>query len=193
MLNYGEELAYWYLRFNGFFIITNFVLHSDQENPTSDFDVLAIKFPCETEKIEDQTLENDPTLLDEFDKHTIIGLICEVKTGRNRSAKSLVNESYLLKALGRFGFVEDYSRYVENLKNQSIITIEGKYQIGKLFIAEGESNKEGCINISLNSISQFINNRISQYNRLKYMDRMYFPSSIYYLERTFNTMKPYSV
>lgn len=28
--NYGEERAYWYLRLNGFFPLSNFVVHKDE-------------------------------------------------------------------------------------------------------------------------------------------------------------------
>lgn len=46
-MNYGEELAYWYLRFNGFFPISNFVVHrSSGIKRTSDVDVLAVLLTC---------------------------------------------------------------------------------------------------------------------------------------------------
>ena len=178
MLNYGEELAYWYLRFNGFFIITNFVLHYEQENKPSDFDLLAIRFPHERKKIKGRTLENDQNLIRKLNNDKIIGLICEVKTGRKNHPKSLYNETYLLQALDRFGFIEDNSSYTNELKNRSIIDIEGKYQVGKVYIAEGKPKKFGCINISLNTISEFIKKRIKEDIGSKYMDRMRFPSSL---------------
>jgi hypothetical protein len=45
-MNYGEELAYWYLRLNGFFPISNFVVHRSLDVPnTSDVDVVAVRPP----------------------------------------------------------------------------------------------------------------------------------------------------
>ena len=40
MRNYGEELAYWYLRLNGFFLIENFVIHNQEHENGSDVDML---------------------------------------------------------------------------------------------------------------------------------------------------------
>lgn len=31
-MNYGETLAYWYLRLNGFFLLNNFVVHRTPGN-----------------------------------------------------------------------------------------------------------------------------------------------------------------
>ena len=35
-MNFAEELVYWYLRLNGFFPITNFVLHRDEGYPSGE-------------------------------------------------------------------------------------------------------------------------------------------------------------
>jgi hypothetical protein len=35
-MNYGETLAYWYLRLNGFFLLQNFVLHPIAESEGND-------------------------------------------------------------------------------------------------------------------------------------------------------------
>lgn len=49
MINYGEELSYWYFRLNGFFIIDNFVLHKNGEDKarknSSEVDLLVVRFP----------------------------------------------------------------------------------------------------------------------------------------------------
>ena len=47
-MDYGEDLAYWYLRLNGFFPLTNFVNHRLKEKDIkypSDCDVLAVRPP----------------------------------------------------------------------------------------------------------------------------------------------------
>lgn len=54
MMNFAEELAYWYLRLNGFFLLQNFILHHLGEGPqrgTADSDLLAIRFPYVYEQI----------------------------------------------------------------------------------------------------------------------------------------------
>ncbi len=50
-MNFAEQLAYWYLRFNGFFPLTNFVLHHGTGHRTSDTDLLAMRFPYVSEDI----------------------------------------------------------------------------------------------------------------------------------------------
>jgi hypothetical protein len=51
-VNHAEEAAFWYLRLNGFFAITNFVVHASREVfHTSDCDVLAVRLPFVYEEI----------------------------------------------------------------------------------------------------------------------------------------------
>lgn len=54
MVNFAEEIAYWYLRLNGFLLLQNFVLHRMGRGPqrgTADSDLLAIRFPYVYEEI----------------------------------------------------------------------------------------------------------------------------------------------
>lgn len=78
MRNYGEELAYWYLRLNGFFTINNFVLHHNREGRTSDADILAVRFPYVYEEVGGRDEDWDDQLVGRFNKDKIVGLICEV-------------------------------------------------------------------------------------------------------------------
>lgn len=48
----SEQLAYWYLRFNGFLTIPNFVVHPDRgSNQATDVDILAVRFPYRGENL----------------------------------------------------------------------------------------------------------------------------------------------
>lgn len=56
MANYAEQLAYWYLRLNGFFLVSNYVYHQIQEDEkarayNADADLLAIRPPYYFEEI----------------------------------------------------------------------------------------------------------------------------------------------
>ncbi len=53
MRNFGEELAYWYLRLNGFFLIDDFVLHNADlvSSQNADADVIGIRNPFTIERI----------------------------------------------------------------------------------------------------------------------------------------------
>jgi hypothetical protein len=52
-MNFSESLTYWYLRLNGFFPLSNFVLHrrNIEDRPSADTDLLAIRFPHVFEQI----------------------------------------------------------------------------------------------------------------------------------------------
>jgi len=100
-MNYGEELAYWYFRLNGFFPLTNFVLHAGEEVLyTSDCDVLAIRHPHVYEEVGGQPLDWDSVLLERLDFERTIGIVCEVKTGRFNTVFNSSNVSYAIKRLG---------------------------------------------------------------------------------------------
>ena len=177
MQNYGEELAYWYFRFNGFFIISDFVLHRDLNKSPYEVDILAIRFPHVIEKIGGTNVQYDDNLLSHFQDNRIIGIICEVKTGEG-SAKQINDEQRLSQALGRFGFIENYQDYISYAQQNEVISIEDKYEIGKIFIADRSSQQPNCINIPLSDIASFIKNRIIQYRGQKFQDRTHFPSSL---------------
>jgi hypothetical protein len=55
-VNFSEQLAYWYLRLNGFFPLTNFVLHhhGTGERHSSDADIVAVRFPTCMRQLEDR-------------------------------------------------------------------------------------------------------------------------------------------
>ena len=87
MRNYGEELAYWYFRLNGFFPISDYVLHKweniddEQLKYSSDIDILAIRHPYVYEEIGGQKNDWDKELVDKIDiLNKTVGVICEVKT-----------------------------------------------------------------------------------------------------------------
>jgi len=81
-MNYGETLVYWYLRLNGFFPLTNFVIHkSDGVTYSSDCDILAIRPPLVFEQIGGQADDWDQWFLEHINSGRTLGVICEVKTG----------------------------------------------------------------------------------------------------------------
>jgi len=106
MRNYAEEIAYWYLRLNGFFPLTDFVIHATEEGAyTSDCDLLAIRMPYVREDIGGLDRDWDQTLLGFFDCNRPVGVICEVKAGAIRG--ELFRDEYVEYCLKRFGFTPD--------------------------------------------------------------------------------------
>lgn len=60
-MNYGEILAFWYLRLNGFIVMRDFVLHrGPSRNQASDIDLLAVRLPYAYERIGGQPCDLDP-------------------------------------------------------------------------------------------------------------------------------------
>jgi hypothetical protein len=81
-MNYGEELGYWYLRLNGFFPLSNVVLHGGETlRYTSDCDLLAVRPPHVYEVVGGQMEDWDPKLYELFEGGWTLGVVCEVKTG----------------------------------------------------------------------------------------------------------------
>ena len=180
-MNYGEEYAFWYLRLNGFFPITNFVIHkSGKIEHSSDCDILAVRPPWVYEEVGGKNEDWDEYLLNNFDLSKTIGIICEVKTGDYKKDKlfSLPNLRY---CIGRLGFVpvqqiDDLSDY---LYSHSVVTINNNYQVGKILIAENGNNTEKYLFYSLGQTIAFLRDRIKRYPNEKYRDRMFFGSILF--------------
>lgn len=89
-MNYGEQLASWYLRFNGFFPMPNFVVHREEDVPTShpmahnsDVDVLAVRLPHVFEAVGGNRRDWDWGMLGSLlPADRPAGVVVEVKTGR---------------------------------------------------------------------------------------------------------------
>jgi hypothetical protein len=181
MLNYGEELVYWYLRLNGFFLLENFVLHRNNQytsERTSDSDILAVRFPHVSEEIGGDSDDWDVKLLDHFDSESIIGLICEVKTGQNFNVNKHFEASRVEKAIRRFGFVSDYQKILNSLSLNSVASIN-EFQVGKILFSKKKSIvPDKFIDIKLVDVNRFIKKRIAKYLESKFADRMFFPSNL---------------
>lgn len=68
MTNYGETVAYWYLRLNGFFPLTRFVLHRNEETiaHSADCDLLAIRMPHTYEVVGGNKIDWDNDRFEEW-------------------------------------------------------------------------------------------------------------------------------
>ena len=180
-MNYGEEYALWYLRLNGFFPISNFVIHKSGEIAhSSDCDVLAIRTPNVFEEIGGQETDWDGLLRDRFDFEKTIGIICEVKTGKYEEGKLFAKKN-VAYCVGRLGFLpyQSIEKILEPLDNQAIFSLNSNYQIGKLLIANKGSQSDRYVFIDLGSIISFLNKRVEKYPEDKFRDRMFFSSVLF--------------
>ena len=180
-MNYGEEIGYWYLRFNGFFPITNFVMHRSSETAyPSDCDLLAVRLPFVYEEIGGNPDDWDNDLVQQFGFSHVVGVICEVKTG-SYALKDIFRPEYIKYSIGRLGFVPrgEIAMLSEKLHRNSFLETDEGHRICKLLIANppGDSSSNFFVR-SLNFAEDFISNRFRKYPTEKYADRMYFRSEL---------------
>ncbi|MDP1510081.1 hypothetical protein L8C07_19055 [Paenibacillus sp. CMAA1739] len=175
--NFGEELVYWYLRLNGFFIINNFVLHQNSEGRTSDADLLAVRLPYVYEETGGRLEDWDPLLFSYFEPGKTIGIICEVKTGLNFNTNKIFQDYNVNKSVQRIGFTSNELDYQEIFDN-SMVSF-GDYQIAKLLVTRKLDNpKSDCLHIKMVHIRSFLRERMHKYMDRKLGDRMFFSSSL---------------
>ena len=177
-MNYGETLTYWYLRLNGFFPLTNFVIHkSDGVTYSSDCDILAIRPPLVFEQVGGQADDWDQWFLEHIDSGRTLGVICEVKTG-GYEKEELFRTEYVSYAARRLGFT-DKSQDIQRIANGGAIQeIENSYRVIKLFISN-QKEEGNFVNLRLKDIIQFLLDRIGKYPIEKYRDRMFFSSILF--------------
>jgi hypothetical protein len=180
-MNYGEELAYWYLRLNGFFPIADFVIHkSGGMKRSSDCDVLAVRPPYVYEEVGGKPDDWDQALLSQLDCNRTIGAICEVKTG-GYTLDKLFRKHNLKSPLGRLGFTPwvEVNRITDTLFDAQIVNIGDSYQIFKLLIANEEPREQQrFIFVSLAHAREFLMRRMKKYLPEKNRDRMFFNSNL---------------
>ena len=180
-MNYGEEIAYWYLRLNGFFPITNFVIHRSSEiEHSSDCDLLAIRLPFVYEEIGGNHDDWDNDLVQQLGFDHVVGIICEVKTGAYK-LKDIFRPEYVKYSVGRLGFTpkETIAELSEKLRGNPILETEEGYRICKLLIANDKKDSSAFLFKRLNSAEDFISDRVRKYPNEKYADRMYFGSELF--------------
>lgn len=181
MLNSSEEVSYWYLRLNGFFILDNFVIHkSDDIKFTSDADLIAIRNPFVFEEIGGQEYDWDNDLFEPVDDGVIIGVICQVKGGAIGN-KPLFSKEHISYCINRMGFVEEVDEIVEILNDNESVDFENslgqKFHIVKILISRDAPPKDlNALSMRLKHIYGFIEQRIRNYPIEKYRDRNFFSS-----------------
>lgn len=178
MSNYGEELEYWYLRLNGFFPITNFVIHRDETRTDSynaDADIVAIRPPNVYEDVGGAPHDWDDELRKHFDFDKTIGLICEVKTGDVEYIFTAPSVQY---TVSRLGFDMSRQEKVDFLETPKMLIGE-RHQIGKLLIANSLPRRYRRIPfIPLEHARTFIRERMRTYIDAKYSARFFFNSTL---------------
>jgi len=192
MINFAEDLIYWYFRFNGFFLLQNFVLHKkmgqvegERVRGTAESDLLAIRFPYVCEDIggkkndwDCKQFKNWGIEIDEFN----LAFIVEVTSSQNVSRNNLMGKfscERLKQAVRRFGiFPRDEISCIVKSLYQKDKYIKDPWIIAKLAVTERNISSDLWLNLSLAQADKFIQGRIESYSSEKYSDRTYFPDAL---------------
>lgn len=178
--NYGEEWAYWYLRLNGFFPLTNFVVHKDEVlKHRADVDLLAVRPPHVFEQVGGQIDDWDPLLRESFDLSRTLGLICEVKTG-GFNDQTLFREDITDRAMKRLGLLplNEVDAVIDQLQSNAVVQA-GSASFAKVLFTTDPHPDHRYLNVTLDQIEAFVEARVRRYPNEKYMSRMFFPSHLF--------------
>jgi len=188
MKNYGESLAYWYFRLNGFIPMTDFVLHGDEELDDSDCDLIAVRFPHVWEKVGGQDNDWDEDLLHALGHNgeRTLAVFVQVKTGTddgNRPGK--IREyfdrhlDYLVKRLG-FWPENEVSGVIQALGTGSVAGNE-EYALSKMVFLRDlrqRHRQPHWLEWKLEDMIDFIYQRMLKYKPDKFKARMHFPDHL---------------
>lgn len=147
MVNRYELLATWYLRFNGYFTVPDFVVHKDYRTRPggTDADVLAVRFPNSHEFQRRFDFEHDPALVTCGDKIDFV--VCEVKKSTcdlNEPwlTTSRQNVEYVMRWMGFEGDEAKISRLAQEMYDTGCCkSAESNYSVRFLMIG-GARNLE---------------------------------------------------
>ena len=167
----AEDLAYWYLRLNGFLTIKNFVLHPDQgSDPRTEFDILGVRFP-DRKELPTKPMDDDQIFTKIKDKPYIV--ISEATTSTcklNPCWEEKDKKIYymVLKAIGTFKEDEIIEKVAQGLYCDGTYE-DGQYYVSLLCIGKEQSEKvkeqhEKINQITWDYVLKFIHERFDKFN-----------------------------
>jgi len=178
--NYAEDAVEWYLRLNGFFLLSNYVLHPENgtEERQGDVDILAVRPPFVDERVGGRR-DHDETLLKQANDDSWIGVICEVTTAL-QVKKEFFRKDYLRAAVARLGLVDP--SFVDAVVND--LLADKKHQRGnvgyiKLVVTSIPIGDGPFLHRPLDDIEDFLEQRAITYFDEKNSDRVYFPAGAF--------------
>ncbi len=192
-MNYGETIAFWYLRLNGFFPLANLVVHHQRGTPggSADIDIVAVRLPHVEETVGGMADDWDADRFRDWglDLRKTLGLLVEVKTGadnagqRRNIALSFGRDriEYGLKRMGIWPAGGDQfnqiCQYLE--RNATSGDLDEDFVVGKLLVADQlpQDPANSYLKMRLSEARDFILGRIAAYDE-KYSDRLRFSDEL---------------
>ena len=177
-MNYGETLAYWYLRLNGFFPLRNFVMHMPADRQQrSDCDILAVRFPGVSEDIGGQRDDWDRTRFERWGLSLGVPLVLvvQVKTGTEGEPGKAFDTERLKQGIRRVGLWDaETSEQIAGALGKERLLKTDKATVAKLLIASQPVEKDTYLSMKIDEATGFIRDRFKKYSEQKVKDRLFF-------------------
>jgi hypothetical protein len=175
--NFGERIAYWYLRLQGFLLVEDLVLHRGGPiDCTADTDLLAVRHKYSEEELSGQVLQRH----DDLEARLAapgrnIALVVQVKTGTEGSAGRAFELERLVHAIRFLGVAhrDEVDALATSLGEKRSVECATDWTIAKLLIAEAPRNG-GSLNVPLQVALAFIRARLASHRDRKSADRLLF-------------------
>ncbi|WP_201982456.1 hypothetical protein [Hymenobacter rubidus] len=174
MKNFAEEIAYWYFRLNGFFLIENYVSHhsenlsgTGQRTNHADNDLLGIR-PSNVK--EGVGIRSNSDLCERLEQLlngsncTLIGIICEVKGAENWAGQ--ISGSRLPSCVRRLGIIaDDILRECELALGETHLFNFNGVGLYKIFAGMASSTPpDGWFPITIEQMLAFVETRLANYD-----------------------------
>ncbi|MDP9766364.1 hypothetical protein [Deinococcus enclensis] len=194
-MNYGETLAEWYLRLNGFFLVQNLVVHQHGGGPkhNADIDLLALRMPFVFEQTGGRADDWDSVGLHGLIPHDLpVGVIAEVKTSATaRCRPTRLRLKYGIERMGTFPQASsaDIARHLSppRLDGGNPLEQRTPYQdergvvatllVCPEIVAERHRGQFTHV-VTLEWINLFIRRRMRTYAQAKHGARLFFPNDL---------------
>ena len=199
-MNYAETLAYWYLRLNGFFPLSRFVLHRNDHDAlpdqqyAADSDLIAIRLPGVQERIGGQPEHWDDPLFRALGANPAtctIALIVEAKGGYGAAEPGRAFEegrlSDAVHRMGRLATDLESNVVIDRLRTHaSFVNARGNVIVAKIVIGfhfrdggHRPRQVQSHFAVSLRHITRFIQQRVDVEHIRKQGEWHFFPSDLF--------------
>lgn len=162
-----EFLVRWYLRFNGYLGVENFVVHQTVESrnkQVGEYDILAVRFQNSQEN-PGFVIQTDPRLLDKADRAPVDFVVAEVKGGRRGSLNKvwqlpanpakIERVAYVIRWLGPFSDEVLVKKVATELQS-SHRSLQGEFLFRVVRFARNVNPKLSLTQITFKDIADFL-------------------------------------
>jgi hypothetical protein len=165
----AEEVAAFYLRFNGFFTLPNFAVHYDSPSQflRTDCDLLGVRFPNTVEHGNRRRMRDHSGIVKLANGKTLF-VIVEVKAGRcavnGPWSRDESGENNLLYVIKRFGFVTvGEGRAIADTIAQQLVWEDEARKVVYLCIGSEKNSEVYATQITFQDVAAFLVERIGDH------------------------------